>query len=525
MVEDAVEDDLDAGAVGRAHQLGELLVRAEERVDAQVVLRVIGVVAGSVEDGVEVDRRDAQALQVADAPGDAGQVAAEVVAAARRLGAGLGRVDVEAAVALRQRVPRLTDDAIQRLRRPAVARQVGVGVVGRFAVEVAVGEDLVHDRVLQPGDGGEVGVIDLDDVAPVVEVRPRLAPTAVALLVVLVVGRGRAVLDDEAVVVGRRRAGRQRRLPEVARLVRLRLVVAGHVGRRQIEVEEELPLRGVVPDAGADALDVVVVGAEAQDDIGSGRHRAEGHAVERVVAVVAQAVILDVVVVAVAQRGDGDGEGVGRVHEGEQHPPTAGRHGEEVVAAGEVGVAPVFAGRALGLPVAGVDGLGLEGVGAIVVRVGHPAAQAVGGPVAAAADLGLPVAHGDDDQPRAIADEFGLVVIVEFDGGARAGQGQVVGGVRLGPAVVQGRLVFLRAGGDVERALPDVVAGVIGQVGDGAGGVPVAAGAAGAAQLALEAAGNGNAGRGGDDNAGQQQAQQQHSCQGRQAHGSFGHGK
>ena len=75
VVEHAVEDDPDAGAVGRAHQLGELLVCAEERVDAQVVLRVIGVVAGSVEDGVEVDRRDAQALQVADAPGDAGQVA------------------------------------------------------------------------------------------------------------------------------------------------------------------------------------------------------------------------------------------------------------------------------------------------------------------------------------------------------------------------------------------------------------------------------------------------------------------
>jgi len=98
VVEHAIEDDLDARLVGRPRQLAELSVGAEERIDAQVVLRVIGVVAGGVEDGVEVDDRDAQRLQVVEPLLNAAQVAAEVVAAARAFVAGLGRVDVEAAV-------------------------------------------------------------------------------------------------------------------------------------------------------------------------------------------------------------------------------------------------------------------------------------------------------------------------------------------------------------------------------------------------------------------------------------------
>jgi len=317
--------------------------------------------------------------------------------------------------------------------------------------------------------------VDLDDVAPVVEVGPRLAPAAVALLVVFIVGRGCAVGDDEAVVVGRRLRRRQAGLPEVARLGRLRVVVARHVGGHAIHVQEELPLGHIVPDAGADAGHVVVVGAEAQDDFLARRHRAEGHAVEGVVAVVAQAVVFDVVVVTVAQRVDVDAHGVRGINEGEDDARAGGGHGEaDVATIRKAGMVPILVYSALTLPIAGWNVGRLEGVGAVVVGIGHPATQAVGRPVTGAADLLLPIADGNDDQLGAVTDEVGLVVVVELDGVVRAGQRHVAAGERDIPGVVERRLILLSARGHVERTLPDVVGGVVGQVGRGAFGLPVA---------------------------------------------------
>ena len=60
VVEHPVEDDAHAACVGRVQQLAQGVVAAQERVDLQVVERVVAVVGGRLEDRGEVDRRDAR---------------------------------------------------------------------------------------------------------------------------------------------------------------------------------------------------------------------------------------------------------------------------------------------------------------------------------------------------------------------------------------------------------------------------------------------------------------------------------
>ena len=85
-----------------------------------------------------------------------------------------------------------------------------------------------------------------------------------------------------------------------------------------------------------------------RDDLFAGRHRAEGHAVERVVAVVAQAVVFDVVVVTVAQRVDVDAHGVRGINEGEDDARAGGGHGEaDVATIRKAGMVPILVYSAL----------------------------------------------------------------------------------------------------------------------------------------------------------------------------------
>ena len=62
MVEDAVEDDADAARLHAASTL-ERRVAAQHRIDLIVVVGVIAVVGGRLENRVEVDGVDAQVLQ------------------------------------------------------------------------------------------------------------------------------------------------------------------------------------------------------------------------------------------------------------------------------------------------------------------------------------------------------------------------------------------------------------------------------------------------------------------------------
>ena len=117
VVEHAIEDDPHPAVVGRVEQLAQRVVAAEQRIDREVVVGVVAVVRGRLEDRGQVERVDPEVLEVVEVLDDAEQVAA-----------------LEAVVG-RRRVPRL-----ERTR-----------LVDALARREPVGEDLVEDRVADPG--------------------------------------------------------------------------------------------------------------------------------------------------------------------------------------------------------------------------------------------------------------------------------------------------------------------------------------------------------------------------------------
>ena len=76
VVDHRIENDLHAALVQVAGQLGELFVAAEVGIHLEVVLGVVLVVARRIEDGIEVERRDSERLQVVQLGIDPRQIAA-----------------------------------------------------------------------------------------------------------------------------------------------------------------------------------------------------------------------------------------------------------------------------------------------------------------------------------------------------------------------------------------------------------------------------------------------------------------
>jgi hypothetical protein len=202
----------------------------------------------------------------------------------------------------------------------------------------------------------------------------------------------------------------------------------------------------------------------------------------------------------------GDGEDVGRRVVAEHGLGAVGGDGELDVgpvrgAAGAVVLIPALVDRDLGLVAAGRDRAGGEAVDAVAVRVLEPGAQAVGLPVPRAAQEVLEAAGRDGDHRVLVAgDPVGLVRVVELDAGGGAEVEREIAAVVLGvvavvlgPGVVEGRLVLIAAGRDVEGSLPDVVHRIEGQVGGGAVRHPVV----GTAELGLQVAGDSHELRGG----------------------------
>jgi hypothetical protein len=64
VVEDPIEHDSDVSFVRLVDQRPQSLVSPEERVDREVVVCVIAVVRGRLKDWTEVDRSDAESLQI-----------------------------------------------------------------------------------------------------------------------------------------------------------------------------------------------------------------------------------------------------------------------------------------------------------------------------------------------------------------------------------------------------------------------------------------------------------------------------
>ena len=76
VVEHAIEHDPDPALVGGVEQLAQGVVAAQQRVDREVVVRVVAVVRCRREDRRQVQRIDPEVLEVAEMLGDAPQVAA-----------------------------------------------------------------------------------------------------------------------------------------------------------------------------------------------------------------------------------------------------------------------------------------------------------------------------------------------------------------------------------------------------------------------------------------------------------------
>jgi hypothetical protein len=64
VVEDAIEHHADPAGVSRVQQFAKRAISPQDRIHPVVVVGVIAVVGRRLEDGVEVDGRDPQCLQV-----------------------------------------------------------------------------------------------------------------------------------------------------------------------------------------------------------------------------------------------------------------------------------------------------------------------------------------------------------------------------------------------------------------------------------------------------------------------------
>ena len=141
VVEDAVQDDRDAVLLGVHAQGPEALLVAEQRIDAQVVRRVVAVVARRLKDRVEIDRRDAQVLQVAEPLADALEGAAVEVPA--------GHAAVLATPVGRRGAPVLEHLAVGAALA-AHGQRVRRALAPVLPARKAVGEDLVDDALAVP---------------------------------------------------------------------------------------------------------------------------------------------------------------------------------------------------------------------------------------------------------------------------------------------------------------------------------------------------------------------------------------
>jgi hypothetical protein len=168
-------------------------------------------------------------------------------------------------------------------------------------------------------------------------------------------------------------------------------------------------------------------------------------------------------------------------------------------APGAVVLVPRLVDRHLGLVVARQQRGRGEAGDAVAVGVLEPGPQARGVPVGGTAQLALVAAgHRRDHRRDVVGHPVGAVVVEKLDRGRRRQVHHDVGPVPHGPGAVvlvpgavQRGLVLPGAGGQGEVRLPDTVVRVERQLREGALGLPVT----GAAELALEAPGDGHADR------------------------------
>ena len=80
VVKYAVQHHTDTPLLRLAAQLGEILLRTQQRVDGAVIRRVVAVVGGCLEDGVEIEGLYMEGGEIVQLGGDALEIAAEEIA-------------------------------------------------------------------------------------------------------------------------------------------------------------------------------------------------------------------------------------------------------------------------------------------------------------------------------------------------------------------------------------------------------------------------------------------------------------
>ena len=212
----------------RIDKMAEILVRAEDRVDLQIIARVVVVVALRLEDRVEIDGVDAEFLEIRQLRLDAPEIAAEEI---------------------------IGDDFLRIWVLVVAWIVLPGGMIDRAALldkliaypAETIGEDLVHDGVLEPVRGLRALVVDGD-----LKRRRHLiierALAAELFLIVPIKLRARRGHDDE-VIPEQAACFRHGNLGLVELLLRL------HIGVRRERVELlALPL---LPEAQQHLADVL----------------------------------------------------------------------------------------------------------------------------------------------------------------------------------------------------------------------------------------------------------------------------
>lgn len=233
VVDHRIEDDLHAALVQIAGQLGELLVAAEVGIHLEVVLGVVLVVARRIEDGVEVERRHPERLQVVQLGIDASQIAAIEFAGAVALFMATDRF-----------APRLADH-----RLATVLILVMLDAEGRIAVAEAVGEDLVEHLILHPGRW----LVQTVEAKMLLPWRHRRADARPVQPPLRLVGEALEAIEVDILPLAKRQgslphlqpvAGRDRRHRDQVLLV-IRLVAQPHLADRGVQFGEQGQLQCV----------------------------------------------------------------------------------------------------------------------------------------------------------------------------------------------------------------------------------------------------------------------------------------
>ena len=143
MAEDAVEDDVHPHLLRSIDEMLEVVIRAENRVDLEIVARIVMMIAFRLEDRIQINRVDAEVFEIRQFRLDAAQVAAKEI-----IGDNLLRIGILVIAGIV--LPR--------------GMEHGAALRGELVAHTAeaVRENLVHDSMLRPVRRLRASIVDRD---------------------------------------------------------------------------------------------------------------------------------------------------------------------------------------------------------------------------------------------------------------------------------------------------------------------------------------------------------------------------